>query len=219
MSPTPSWRTPGRAAAAAALLMALTACDRPADESGAEAAHTASDDTAGAAVAFSTDAGFPLPFRTRVPRELAARVESSESGGISGAVRFTPPTDTGAPTFLRIVVLGDRLGRNDAVGLVRSIGTDFGVIGSQGMEYEEATPPPGHEWAFFGIRLRGVVHDEAVDGWISLGERAGRFFYLMALYPASEAQRMEPMFGSILESWTWLPIEPGGSATPLVSAP
>lgn len=155
---------------------------------------------------FASGPDFPLPFRTLVPdgSRLVARAQAiPESESLDAEARFDwqPATD---PAFLRLVVLDTTVSETTARGLIRAISTDFGVIGSGGLEYEEAVPPPGHDWATLGYRLRGVVGSDPVTGWISLGERAGRRFYFMALYPAEYADGLGPRFDFILEHWVWL---------------
>lgn len=155
---------------------------------------------------FAGGEDFPLPFRTVVPDtgRLTARVEDVEgTGGLSAAARFEWPTAS-VPAFLRFVVLDRGISDNTARGIVRGIGTDFGIIGSQGIEQEEAVPPPGHRWASLGYRLRGEVGGRAVDGWVSMGRHGGRIFYFMALYPPEYADGLGPRFDYILRHWTWL---------------
>ena len=155
---------------------------------------------------FSTGADFALPFRTLVPdhERLAARAEPiAGAGSFAAEARFDWQPAAGH-AFLRLVVLDSATSDNTARGLVRALGTDFGLIGSRGMEYEEAVPPPGHDWATLGYRLRGVAGDDPVTGWVSLGEHAGRSFYLMALYPPEYADGLAPRFDYILEHWVWL---------------
>ena len=168
---------------------------------------------------FATDDSFVMPFTTRVPAGIEARVEAEASEErLAGAVRFAPGV-ADSSAFLRLVAFDDRVSRNDAIGLVRAIGTDFGIIGSQGMEVREATPPPAHPWSFFGYRLRGLVGGAPVDGWISLGERDGRYFYLMALYPEARAADLQRAFDFVLANWAWLPREAGRMPEPLMAGP
>lgn len=157
---------------------------------------------------FESGPEFPLPFWTLVPDSgLTVRVEApeaDESGhGFDGAVRFEWQGGP-QPAFLRLVVLERTMSDNDARGIVRGIGTDFGPTGSQGIEYDEAVSPPGHPWATLGYRLRGQVRGVAVDGWISLGRHAERPFYFMALYPPEYGDGLAPRFDYILRHWEWL---------------
>lgn len=189
------------------VLIAANACGGPDEASERSAARSAAGDTATrsdtAAVAFEAGDDFPLPFRTTVPRGLTAEIEQpSHAEGMAGAVRFANPAER-ETAFLRLVVLDEELDANDANGLVRSIATDFGVIGSQGLEYEEASAAPSHPWAATSYRLRGVMDGRPVDGWVSLGEHDGHYFYVMAIAPNEAATRLAPAWDHVLHAWTW----------------
>lgn len=155
---------------------------------------------------FTSGADFPLPFRTIVPDwgRLEPSIErESKSEGFSASARFewTPASE---PAFLRLVVLDSTMSDNDARGVIRSIATDFGIIGSRGVEYEEGVPPPAHAWSSFGYSLRGKLQGQAVEGWISMGSQRGKLFYFMALYPPEYADGLGPRFDFILRNWEWL---------------
>lgn len=154
---------------------------------------------------------FPLPFRALVPDtpRIATSVDRDDGDSRFDASARFEWTPANGVAFLRLVVLREGTDSATAVGLARGLGTDFGVIGSQGMELDESVPRPMHPWAFTGYRLRGVVGSQPVTGWISMGQRQDRFFYFMALYPPEYGDGLGPRFEYILRTWRWL--EPDAS--------
>ena len=190
----------------------LAACEGDAARSADDGAEAAAVTQAATERRFTSPAGFALPFSTTVNPPLEATTEPiGERAEGAGAVRFAPPGDSG-DTFLRVVVLRPEMGRNDALGLARAISADFGPIGSGGLEYRESIPAPAHAWAIESFGLRGVVRGQAVEGWLSLGEHAGRHFYIMSIAPDVADPVLNAAFAAVLDEWTWLD---GDTAVPL----
>lgn len=152
---------------------------------------------------YRSPAGFPLAFATRLPERIdPAREESDAPDG--AALRFTMNgTDPNAEVYLRVVPLSPDLGRNDALARMRAIATDFGPIGSRGLEYTEGPAPRRYDWADTAYRLRGQVGSQQVTGYLALGHHAGRFFYVMELFPTEYSEGVGPRFDYVLRHWRW----------------
>jgi|GEM_PF-573384 len=146
---------------------------------------------------WSAPAGYPLRFSTRLPQ----RVRPADEG--QGALRFEFDTQNADSAFLRVVALPEGIDEQRARGLLRAVGTDFGVIGSQGLEIDEAPAPQQYAWSLLSYRLQGVVRDRPVDGILALGRHDGRYFHVMQLFPPEYADGVAPRFDYVLRHWRW----------------
>lgn len=148
-----------------------------------------------------TPPDFPLPFRTRLPERVRA---SSGAEGEQAWVRFDFDSGTADSVYMRVLVLPEGTDANDARALARAIATDFGPIGSQGLEYTEGRDAPAYDWAQVNYRLRGFVRDTPVTGSLALARHGDRFFTVMQLYPPEYGDGAGVRFDYIRSEWRWL---------------
>ncbi len=204
------------------VLLACTACvgdaeERPPARSPSAGAHAAVPRAAGDSLtihAYRSPAGFPLPFHTAVPGSFRP---GADLRGDGAAIRFTwaPAGERrdSAFVYVRVMEEGTREGR--AREIVRTAAERVRIPGDRtGLE-----PRRGHAWATveYPIRSQGTL-GEPVQGWVALGQRDGRWFYVIAQAPVDAWPRFSPRAELILSEWRWVGPE-GGPGQAGLAAP
>lgn len=201
-------RAPGRLCRRGCLvLLACTACgndtEGPSPRSPSAAAHAAVPRAAGDSLtihAYRSPAGFPLPFHTAVPGSFQPGADL-EGDGAAVQFAWAPAGERrdSAFVYLRVMEEGTREGR--AREIVRTAAERVRIPGDR----TELEPRRGHAWAAveYPIRSQGTL-GEPVQGWVALGQRDGRWFYVIAQAPADAWQRFSPRAELILSEWRWL---------------
>lgn len=187
------------------VLLACAACGsdtevRPSPGSTSAAARAAVPRPAGDSLtihAYRSPPGFPLPFHTAVPGSFAPGAELD-----GAAVRFTwaPAGERrdSAFVYVRVMEEGTREGR--AREIVRTAAERVRIPGDR----TELEPRRGHPWATVEYPIRGQgTLGEPVQGWVALGERDGRCFYLIAQAPGDAWPRFSVRAELILSEWRW----------------
>lgn len=137
---------------------------------------------------YRSPSGFALPFSTYVPADVQPEAARSEDGDAMRFVSaFGGTRDERAQ--LRLVVLPAGSDGERAWQLARAAAERRG-----GTPLER----PQYPWAHASYRLQGEA-----DGFLSLGEHAGRWFYLVMEYPPDYAEGFTPRALVILREWRW----------------
>jgi hypothetical protein len=140
---------------------------------------------------FRSPAGFPLPFSTYLPADMAAVAARSAEGE---ALRFEARFG-GTPNpaiYLEVVALPEGTSPAAAREAARR---EAGRLG----EVAEATEPRD-PWA----TDRFAFHESGgVIGDVSLGRHGGRYFYLVTHLPAEAADGFGPRARRVLDDWRW----------------
>jgi hypothetical protein len=209
--PEPATTAPGRLCRRGCLvLLACAACggdteERPSagsrtTEAAARTVVPRAADDALTIVAYRSPAGFPLPFHTAVPGSFQPGADLEGDGA---AVRFTwaPAGELrdSAFVYVRVMEEGTREGR--AREIVRTAAERVRIPG----DHTELEPRRGHAWAAveYPIRSQGTL-GEPVQGWVALGRRDGRWFYVIAHAPVDAWPRFSPRAELILSEWRWV---------------
>jgi hypothetical protein len=206
--PKPAATAPGRLCRRAWLMvLACTACGsdtdaRPSTGSTSAAAHAAVPRGAGDSLtihAYRSPPGFPVPFRTAVPGSFQP---GAELDGDGAAVRFTwvPAGERHDSAFVYVRVMEEGTRESRAREIVRTAAERVRIPGDR----TELEPHRGHPWAVveYPIRSHGTL-GEPVQGWVALGERDGRWFYVIAQAPVDAWPRFLPRAELILSEWRW----------------
>jgi hypothetical protein len=143
--------------------------------------------------------GFPLPFHTALPASFRPGVDLREPGA---AVQFTWSPDgerrDSAFVYLRVMEEGTREGR--AREIVRTAAERLRIPGDR----TELQPRQVHPWAVVEYPIRSVgTSGVPVQGWVALGERGGRWFYVITQAPEDAWPRFAPRAELILREWRW----------------
>jgi hypothetical protein len=148
---------------------------------------------------YRSPAGFPLPFHTALPASFRA---DADLRGPGAAVRFTWSPDgerrDSAFVYLRVMEEGTREGR--AREIVRTAAERVRIPGDR----SELRPRDVHPWAVVEYPIRSVgTSGVPVQGWVALGERDGRWFYVITQAPADAWPLFAPRAELILGEWRW----------------
>lgn len=209
------WRSAFRAGCAGALACAACGGEAEVRAPGAEAAAPvraagprAGGDTL-AARPYRAPAGFPLPFHTAVPPDFRA---SADLPGPGAAVQFTwhPGDERRDSAFVYVRVMDEGTREDRAREIVRTAAERMRIPGDR----TELEPREAHPWAVaeYPIRSLGTLR-EPVRGWIALGRREGRWFYVIAQSSVAAWPRFSAGAERILEAWRWTGPDgrPGGT--------
>jgi hypothetical protein len=132
---------------------------------------------------YTSPAGFPLGFRTVVPADMSVdRPGSGEGDAIQVTAEFGGVREPDAHFLVRILPEG-----SDEAAARAQI-TALG-----------ATPEPQRRgrWDLLEFDLADT------PGFVALGERRGRWFYLLARYPPEYGDGMGPRLDLMLRRWRW----------------
>ncbi len=137
---------------------------------------------------FEAPGAFPLRFSTLIPADMAVGTAGADDPSVIrieaefGGVR-RPDAE------LSIVVLPSGTDEERAVESVAAV-----VDTLAGAEAERGSIP----WALRTYRLGG-----SRSGFLGLGEREGRWFYILSAYPPEFGDGMGPRVDLILRRWSW----------------
>lgn len=143
--------------------------------------------------------GFPLPFHTALPASFRPGADLREPGA---TVQFTwsaggEPRDS-AFVYVRVMKEGTREGR--AREIVRTAAERLRIPGDR----SELEPRHVHPWAVVEYPIQSTgTSGVPVQGWVALGERDGRWFYVIVQAPADAWPRFGPRAELILGQWRW----------------
>lgn len=143
--------------------------------------------------------GFPLPFRTVLPERFVADEELDDAGAF---IRFiwTPEGERRDSSFVYVRVMDEGTPEGRAREIVRTAAERVRIPGDR----TELEPRSGHPWAVVEYPIRSLgTFGEPVKGWVALGQREGRWFYVIAQSPVDAWPRFEPPAELILSRWRW----------------
>ena len=150
--------------------------------------------------AYRSPPGFPLPFHTAVPGSFRPGADL-QKGGAEVRFAWAPGGERrdSAFVYVRVMEEGTREGR--AREIVRTAAERVRIPGDR----TELEPRRGHPWAVveYPIRSQGTL-GEPVQGWVALGQRDGRWFYVIAQAPVDAWPRFSPRAELILSEWRWV---------------
>jgi hypothetical protein len=172
------------------------AADSAVSGSGAAQAHAAGPVTLHR---YRSPPGFPLPFHTALPASFRPGADLRAPGA---AVQFTwspggEPRDS-AFVSVRVMEEGTREGRVRET--VRTAAERLRIPGDR----TELQPRHVHPWAVVEYPIQSVgTSGVPVQGWVALGGRDGRWFYVIVQAPADAWPRFAPRAELILGEWRW----------------
>lgn len=138
---------------------------------------------------FESPPGFALPFYTYVPRDLIAEpVAAGEGDAVRFSANFAGTQREDAAILL--FVYPREVTAEDARAVTRRLAERHG-----GVEVEERV----YDWSLEEFAFSS--NDEV--GRVSLGERAGRFFYIFVGYPPEFGDGFGPRSHVVLDEWRW----------------
>lgn len=210
-------RRPSGRLAAVLLLIAGAACggepearatnDVPAALAGAEplsAVVTAAD----SARRYRSPPSFPLAFHTVLPEGFRA---SEEMGGPGATVQFTwsPGGEQRDSAFVFVRAMDAGTEESRAREIVRTTAERLRIPGDR----SELEPRNEIPWAVVEYPIRSVgTFQEPVKGWVALGWREGRWFYVIAQSSVGAWPVFQPHAETILSQWRWA--DAGGAPGP-----
>lgn len=148
---------------------------------------------------YQSPAGFPLPFHTALPASFRP---GADLRGPGAALQFTwsPGGEQrdSAFVYVRVMEEGTREGR--AREIVRTAAERMRIPGDR----TELQPRQVHPWAVVEYPIRSVgTSGVPVQGWVALGARDGRWFYVITQAPADAWSRFAPRAELILRELRW----------------
>lgn len=184
-----------RAMVAIALLLA--ACDGGGEERGRADTAVAQDPAVEGG--YSSPPGFALPFRTVLPSDFRA---DPNLEGAGDAVRFVwaPGGEARDSSVVYVRVMAEGSSEAAARELVRTAAERKRIPGGR----TELEPRNVHRWAVVEYPVASVgTFGERVQGWVALGRRNERWFYVIVQAPVSMWPRFEGPAATILSEWRW----------------
>lgn len=144
---------------------------------------------------YESPPGFALPFVTHLPTGMEVGAAAEEMGG--DAVRFQATSSPDAFVQLFVHPVGQSV--DAAIEDIRGVAESYGVPG-----VGEVDPADRHPWALaeYRFRSRGTI-TPPLEGYVSLGQHAGRLFHIVVQYPAEFGDGFLPRVDLILDSWRW----------------
>ncbi|CAN5854238.1 hypothetical protein BH23GEM6_BH23GEM6_23780 [soil metagenome] len=144
-------------------------------------------------VLFRSPGGFPLPFETYLPEDVAADQGGLISSGEGDAVRFSGAWEgTDAErAVLSVTIPSGELNARAAQQLVREV--------AEAMGPSERVTGGGYTWALEEHRFRTV----GMAGRVALGRHDGTYFYLITAHPPEMGDGFGPRVHRILGEWRW----------------
>lgn len=164
--------------------------------SGAAQAHAAGSVTLHP---YHSPAGFPLPFHTALPASFRP---GADLRGPGAAVQLTwsPGGERRDSAFVYLRVMEEGTREDRAREIMRTAAERPRVPGDR----TELQPRRVHPWAVVEYPIRGVgTSGVPVQGWVALGERGGRWFYVIAQAPVDAWPRFSLRAELILREWRW----------------
>lgn len=138
---------------------------------------------------FESPPGFALPFYTYLPPDLIAEsVAAGEGEAVRFSAKFGGVKREDASVIL--FVYPQQITAEDARAMTRDLAQSHG-----GVDVEERV----YNWSLDEYAVSS--HDEV--GRVSLGERAGRFFYILVTYPPEFGDGFGPRSHVLLDEWRW----------------
>lgn len=197
-----------RSLALPALVLLLAACGGDPEAPQSAAATEAAEGAAplpGAAEPmgmepYQSPPGFPLPFRTVVPQGFRPEPEMEDRGA---AVRFTwvPAGERRDSAFVYVRVMDEGTSEGRGREIVRTAAERLRIPGDR----SELEPRERHPWAVVEYPLRSVgTSGEPLRGWVALGRRGSRWFYVIAQAQTEEWPRFHPGAELLLSEWRWV---------------
>jgi hypothetical protein len=153
---------------------------------------------------YQTPPGFPLAFHTAVPESFQAEADLAGPGA---TVRFawTTAGEQRDSAFVYVRVMDAGTMEGGAREIVRTAAERLRIPGDR----TELEPRQVHEWAVVEYPIASVgTWGERVQGWVALGLREGRWFYVIVQAPVEAWPRFAPRAELILAEWRWA--GPGG---------
>ncbi|MBW3656355.1 MAG: hypothetical protein KY444_09615 [Gemmatimonadetes bacterium] len=148
---------------------------------------------------YSSPPGFALPFRTVLPDGFRA---DPNLEGAGDAIRFVwaPGGEARDSSVVFVRVLDEGSSEAAARELVRTAAERKRIPGDR----TELQPRNVHPWAVveYPIASMGTT-GERVQGWVALGRRNERWFYVIVQAPVSMWPRFEGAAETILSEWRW----------------
>lgn len=155
--------------------------------------------------AYRSPPGFSLPFHTAVPERFRAEADLEGPGA---AVRFTwtPEGERRDSAFVYVRVMDEATTEGAARETVRTAAERLRIPGDR----TELRPRRVHGWAVveYPIASAGTL-GERVQGWVALGLRQGRWFYVIVQAPVDAWARFAPRAELILAAWRWVGADGG----------
>jgi hypothetical protein len=142
---------------------------------------------------------FPLAFHTAVPGGFRAEVDLEGPGA---AVRFawTVQGERRDSAFVYVRVMDEATTEGAAREIVRTAAERLRLPGDR----SELQPRQAHGWAVVEYPIASAgTWGERVQGWVALGLREGRWFYVIVQAPVDAWPRFAPRAELILEEWRW----------------
>lgn len=143
--------------------------------------------------------GFPLPFHTVLPASFWPGADLREPGA---AVQFTwsPGGERRDSAFVYVRVMEEGTREDRAREIVRTTAERLRIPGDR----TELQPRQVHPWAVVEYPIRSAgTSSVPVQGWVALGERDGRWFYVITQAPEDAWPRFAPRAELILGEWRW----------------
>jgi hypothetical protein len=138
---------------------------------------------------YRTPPGFPLPFSTYVPTDMAAEpVSSGEGDGVRFVAEFGGVRNDSAA--VAVMVYPDGATEETARGALRA------ATGAQG---PVARDEQRHPWAL--AEFEGGTGGSVARGMV--GRHGGRFFHVLVRYPAEYGDGFAPRAAKLLDHWRW----------------
>lgn len=206
-APTPAARLARKLGRGCAVLLACMACgaetEARAPVAGSAMSGGAAEraDAAGSVALhqYRSPPGFPLPFHTALPASFRTGVDLRGPGAV---VQFTwyPGGERRDSAFVYVRVMEEGTGEGRAREIVRTAAERLRIPGDR----TELQPRHVHPWAVVEYPIRSVgTSGVPVQGWVALGERDGRWFYVITQAPAGAWPRFGPRAELILGEWRW----------------
>ncbi|HEU0012116.1 MAG TPA: hypothetical protein VFQ45_00445 [Longimicrobium sp.] len=152
---------------------------------------------------YRTPPGFPLPFHTALPGGFRPRADLRGPGA---TVRFTwtPGGERRDSAFVYLRVMEDGTREGGAREIVRTAAERLRIPGDR----TELQPRHDHPWAMVEYRIRSEgTSGVPVQGWVALGERDGRWFYVITQATVDAWARFAPRAELILEELRWAGVD------------
>jgi hypothetical protein len=148
-------------------------------------------------VLYRSPAGFPLPFSTYIPADMVAEAVSSGEGA---AIRFVAAFGGLRNEGAAIHMIVHRAGATeaDAIAALRELAAGLGT------ELVEAPAEESFDWSTRDFRSVALPsRPDAVEGVMTVGRRADRYFSIVIHYPAEYGDGFGPRSRQILREWRW----------------
>jgi hypothetical protein len=148
---------------------------------------------------YQSPPGFPIAFHTMVPGSFEADA-NMEGQGPSVAFTWMPRDERRDSAFVFVRVMAAGSTEAAAREIVRTAADRTRIPGDR----TELKPRHVHDWAVVEYPIASVgTFGERVKGWVALGLREGRWFYLIVQAPVEVWERFASGAEVILAGWRW----------------